>query len=53
MNYLRTGYKTDGLLDVHIITDEDIEKKNSYAVKIGAITDAARKLKMKNEKKSN
>jgi len=43
-NYLRTGYRTDGLLDVHIITDRDIEKKSSYAAKIGAATDAARPL---------
>lgn len=48
LNYQRTGYKTDGLLDVHLVTDEDIAKKNSYAVKIGAITDAARLLPMKN-----
>jgi len=46
-NYLKTGYKTGGLLDVHIITDEDIKKKNSYAVKINAVTDAALKLDMK------
>ncbi len=44
MNYLRTGYQTDGLLDVHIITDEDIERRTSYAIKIGAVTDAARPL---------
>jgi len=47
MNYLRTGYKSDGLLDIHLVTDEDIRKKTSYAVKIGAITDAARELPMK------
>jgi predicted nucleotidyltransferase len=47
MNYLRTGYRTDGLLDVHIVTDEDIQMRNSYAVKIGAVTDPARPLKMK------
>lgn len=46
MNYLRTGYKTEGLLDVHIITDEDIKNKDSYAMKIGAITDAAKELKL-------
>jgi len=46
INYLRTGYKSDGLLDVHYVTDEDIEKKTSYAVKIGAVTDAARPLSM-------
>ncbi len=42
MNYMRTGYRTGGLLDVHLVTDEDIEKKTSYAAKIGAVTDAAR-----------
>jgi pyruvate, water dikinase len=44
VNYLRTGVRTDGLLDVHIITDEDIAQRTSYAAKIGAITDAARPL---------
>ena len=44
VNYLRTGYRTDRLLDVHIVTDEDIEKQTSFAAKIGAITDAARPL---------
>jgi len=46
MNYLRTGYRTSGLLDVHIVTDEDIAQKTSYAAKIGAITDPARPLQM-------
>jgi predicted nucleotidyltransferase len=44
INYLKTGYRTDGLLDVHLVTDLDIENKTSYAVKIGAVTDAAQKL---------
>jgi len=43
-NYFRTGYKSDCLLDVHMVTDEDIKKRTSYAVKIGAVTDAARPL---------
>jgi hypothetical protein len=47
MNFLRTGYKSAGLLDVHLITDGDIAARSSYAVKIDAITDAARKLPMK------
>ena len=47
INYLRTGYRTGGLLDVHIVTDEDIANKTSYAVKIGAVTDAARSLPLK------
>jgi len=44
INFLRTGNKTDGLLDVHIVTDEDIKKRDSYAIKIGAVSDAARPL---------
>jgi pyruvate, water dikinase len=44
MNYLRTGYKTDGLLDVHYVTDSDITVHTSWASKIGAITDPARPL---------
>jgi predicted nucleotidyltransferase len=47
MNYLKTGYSSDGLLDVHIITDEDIARNSSFAVKIGAITDPALPLKLK------
>ncbi len=45
VNYLRTGYRTEGLLDVHYITDHDIEQKTSFAIKIGAITDPAHPLK--------
>jgi hypothetical protein len=47
INFQRTGYRTNGLLDVHIVTDEDITNKTSYAVKIGAPTDAARPLRLK------
>jgi len=46
MNYLRTGYRTPGLLDVHLISDQDIAQQTSFAAKIGAITDAARELPM-------
>jgi pyruvate,water dikinase len=48
INFLRTGYRTDGLLDVHIVTDKDIAERSSFAVKMDAITDPARKLPMKN-----
>jgi len=51
INYLKTGYSTDGLLDIHIVTDEDIAKKTSYAVKIGAITDPAHSLKLRKNPK--
>jgi hypothetical protein len=47
MNFLRTGYKTEGLLDVHLVTDQDIEKHTSYASKIGAVTDPARPLPLR------
>jgi predicted nucleotidyltransferase len=46
INYRLTGLETDGLLDIHIVTDDDIKKRTSYAVKIGAITDPARSLPM-------
>ena len=46
MNYRRTGYRTSGLLDVHIVTDADIAEKTSFAAKIGAVTDAAREVRM-------
>ncbi|MBU1096536.1 MAG: nucleotidyltransferase domain-containing protein [Bacteroidetes bacterium] len=47
MNYLRTGYKTEGLLDIHYINDQDIENKNSYALRINSVTDRAKALKIK------
>jgi predicted nucleotidyltransferase len=47
MNFQKTGLRTGGILDVHIITDEDIAGKTSYAVKIDAVTDAARPLPLK------
>jgi len=47
-NYLRTGVRTSGLLDVHVVTDEDLESPSGYAAKIGAVTDAARPLPVKN-----
>ena len=40
-NYLRTGYTTQGLLDIHFVTDEEIAARSSYAVKIDAVTDPA------------
>jgi len=47
LNFLRTGVKTAGLLDVHYITDDDVRRKTSFAAKVGAVTDAARPLAMK------
>lgn len=47
INYLKTGYKMNGLLDIHIITDEDIKMKTSFAIKIDNITEPAHKLELK------
>ena len=46
INDKKTGYKTEGLLDIHIINDEDIKKQTSFAIKIGAVTDAAKSIPM-------
>jgi hypothetical protein len=53
MNFLRTGYRADGLLDVHFVTDEDIARGSSYAVKIGAVTDPARPLRLAPQEPGN
>jgi pyruvate, water dikinase len=47
INYMQTGFRMGGLLDVHFITDEDIARRTSFAVKIDAVTDAARPLNLK------
>jgi hypothetical protein len=49
LNFSRTGYESKGLLDYHLLTDEDIAQRSSYAVKIGAVTDAARLLPLKSQ----
>jgi hypothetical protein len=51
INYLRTGQRAGGLLDIHWVTDEDIRQRTSYAVKIGAVTDAARPLALGGDKR--
>jgi pyruvate,water dikinase len=53
MNYQRTGYKISTLLDVHLVTDEDVHNRSSFASKIGAISDAARPLTMGKRRKKN
>lgn len=51
INYQYTGYKVSGgLIDLHLITDEDIKKNTSYASMIGSYYNSARLLKKaKNE----
>lgn len=44
-NQLRTGHKVDELIDLHIVTDEDIKKKSSFAVLINGVNERARLLR--------
>lgn len=53
MNYLKTGYRSGGLLDVHLVTDEQIAARDSYASKIGAATDPAEALPLKPSPSNN
>ena len=48
-NKERTGFETDDLLDVHIITDEDIKKKSSWASHITSPYQTVRKITLKKE----
>jgi len=48
-NKERTGLKTDSILDVHIITDEDIKKKNSWATHITSPYKSVKKIPLKQE----
>jgi pyruvate,water dikinase len=46
-NKERTGFETEGLLDVHIITDEDIKNRNSWATHITSPYQTVRKIPLK------
>jgi predicted nucleotidyltransferase len=47
INLQKTGEPSDGLLDVHFVTDADIAAGDSFACKLSAISDRARPLTMK------
>jgi hypothetical protein len=48
INFLRTGYQNpSGLIDMHLVTNEDIKNKTSFAVMIGATTNWARPVKLR------
>lgn len=46
VNYLQTGYKIDKLLDVHIVTDKDINDGDSFAIRINSFTDPSEVLRL-------
>jgi hypothetical protein len=45
-NFLRTGRRVEPLLDVSLVSDEDIALRRGLAGKISAVTDAARPLRV-------
>jgi hypothetical protein len=47
INYLRTGYHTERLLDVHYVSDAQMESGVGFAAKISAVTDPARPLTLR------
>lgn len=50
VNYSRTGYRVDeSLIDLHIVNDEDMKKKTSFAAMIGSCYNSARPLKVKEQ----
>lgn len=49
INYLKTGYQSEGLLDVHYVTDTDIENRDSYAIKINSVYDPAISLRIQED----
>jgi predicted nucleotidyltransferase len=46
-NYSRTGVRVGNILDVTYLTDEEVAAGDGLAAKIGAVTDAARRLEFK------
>jgi predicted nucleotidyltransferase len=46
LNFLKTGYLITGsLIDLHVIHDEDIRNKSSYAIMIGSLDNSAKLLR--------
>lgn len=42
INRMKTGYRTDGLIDLHVVTDQDIRSRNSFATMIGSLENGAK-----------
>ena len=49
VNFFRTGYMVDNLIDVYYVTDEDLLSKKYYAQLIEPNSNFARRLKLKGE----
>jgi pyruvate,water dikinase len=46
INYLQTGHVMNKMLDVHMVTDQDIREGSSFAVKINSLLDPAAPLRI-------
>jgi len=44
MNFFRTGFHSDGLLDVHFLTDEKIRSERDIAERLNVGSDIVREL---------
>ena len=49
MNYLRTGFHSEGLLDVHIVSGDDVKGMSSVAAKVNAPPDSIKELPLGNK----
>ena len=49
MNYLRTGFHSDGLLDVHIVSGDDVKGMSSVAAKVNAAPESIKELRLGNK----
>ena len=46
MSYIYNGVRTESLLDIHYVSDEDIKHRTSFAIKINSLVDSALPLRM-------
>ena len=53
LNFLRTGYKAGGLLDVHYVTDKELEDLPTLESRINVKIDNMRELMMANRSKES
>ncbi len=47
INFLQTGHDADLLLDIHVVTDEDVRAGNSFAIKMTSAVDPAAPLRLR------
>lgn len=48
LNFSKTGIRSDGLIDLHLVTDDDIKNQDSFASMITSVYNRARIIKSRN-----